>query len=143
MSKKPILCLDFDGVCHQYTSGWQGADVIPDPPMPGLFEFIYAAAKQFDVHIYSSRSHQLGGVDAMRKWFNTHSQNWMISNPGMVFPVIFFARAKPSAKITIDDRAIQFNGVWPGIASLVNFKPWRIGEGTGFDAKPIRIIDDD
>ena len=29
---KPILCLDFDGVVHSYTSGWKGADVIPDPP---------------------------------------------------------------------------------------------------------------
>ena len=27
---KPILCLDFDGVLHSYTSGWRGAR-IPDP----------------------------------------------------------------------------------------------------------------
>lgn len=32
----PILCLDFDGVCHSYTSGWKGAAVIPDPAVPGL-----------------------------------------------------------------------------------------------------------
>jgi hypothetical protein len=33
--RKPILCLDFDGVLHSYTSGWKGAAVIPDPPVPG------------------------------------------------------------------------------------------------------------
>jgi hypothetical protein len=29
MMGKPILCLDFDGVLHSYSSGWKGADVIP------------------------------------------------------------------------------------------------------------------
>lgn len=33
--RKPILCLDFDGVIHSYSSGWKGADVIPDPPVAG------------------------------------------------------------------------------------------------------------
>jgi hypothetical protein len=33
---KPILCLDFDGVIHSYSSGWKGADVIPDPPVEAL-----------------------------------------------------------------------------------------------------------
>ena len=33
--KKPIVVLDFDGVIHSYKSGWKGADVIPDEPVPG------------------------------------------------------------------------------------------------------------
>ena len=39
-ARKPIICLDFDGVIHSYTSGWKGAAVIPDPPVPGALEFI-------------------------------------------------------------------------------------------------------
>ena len=58
---KPILCLDFDGVCHSYVSGWKGADIISDPPVEGLFEFLREAGKHFSIHIYSSRSHQEGG----------------------------------------------------------------------------------
>lgn len=37
---KPILCLDFDGVCHSCTSGWQGVAQANDPPVPGLFDFL-------------------------------------------------------------------------------------------------------
>ena len=35
MPFKPTIILDFDGVIHSYTSGWQGADVIGDPPWRG------------------------------------------------------------------------------------------------------------
>jgi hypothetical protein len=63
---KPILCLDFDGVIHSYTSGWQGAAIIPDQPVEGALNFIYRATDHFRVAIFSSRSNQPGGVDAMR-----------------------------------------------------------------------------
>lgn len=65
---KPILVLDFDGVIHGYQSGWKGAAVIPDPPVPGALEFIVGALDRFDVHILSSRSHQWGGRRAMKRW---------------------------------------------------------------------------
>jgi hypothetical protein len=32
---------------------------------------------------------------------------------------------KPSALVTIDDRAIRFTGVWPEMETLINFKPWN------------------
>ena len=48
----PILCLDFDGVLHSYTSGWLGADVIPDPPVPGYAQFLLRAVEVFEVHTF-------------------------------------------------------------------------------------------
>jgi hypothetical protein len=74
---KPILCLDFDGVIHSYTSGWLGATEIPDPPVPGFFKFLLEAQEHFTVCIYSSRSSHRGGIQAMKDWMWKHSLDAM------------------------------------------------------------------
>lgn len=135
---KPILLLDFDGVCHSYTSGWRGADQIPDPPVPGLFEFLTAAFPYFDIQIYSSRSNQAGGAEAMKKWFSSQYSQWFStlatdlaieawpSSFDLPLPnQLKFPTEKPPAFLTIDDRAICFTGDWPLIEDLRNFKPWN------------------
>lgn len=123
---KPILCLDFDGVCHSYTSGWQGARIIPDPPVPGLFGFLAGAVKEFEVHIYSTRSAQEGGIQAMKDWFDLNLQQWRNSEEGVEHPVIElqFPASKPMAKVTIDDRAVTFTGTFPEVEWLKAFQPW-------------------
>lgn len=122
--RKPIICLDFDGVCHSYTSGWQGAAVISDPPVEGLFEFLDAAAEHFEIHIFSSRSHQDGGIEAMRAWFRHH---YRTRYPAAEFsmPELEFPLTKPPAKVTLDDRGLLFNGIWPSVETLVAFQPWN------------------
>ena len=72
---KPILCLDFDGVIHSYTSGWKGADVIPDPPVPGAMAFLWDATDHFRVAIFSSRSNQPGGMKAMITYVAANFRN--------------------------------------------------------------------
>ena len=114
---KPILCLDFDGTCHSYTSGWKGATVIPDSPVPGLFEFLAEASKEFDIYIFSSRSATQSGRDAMGKWFSKYG--------GDKLPSLCFATSKPPAFLTLDDRALTFNGEWPDVESMLNFKSWQ------------------
>jgi hypothetical protein len=118
---KPILCLDFDGVCHSYTSGWKGADVIPDPPVDGLFDFLLEAERYFEIHIFSTRSLQDGGIEAMAQWFDDWRQK--LDKPPLYdlhFPV-----EKPPALVTIDDRAITFTGIFPDVDMLRHFKPWN------------------
>lgn len=114
--RRPILCLDFDGVLHSYSSGWQGADVILDPPVDSAQEFVRQASKPFHVVVFSSRSNQPGGIDAMRTWCAKHG-----------FPVdkMTFATEKPPATVSIDDRAITFTGVWPSVEELLAFTPWN------------------
>lgn len=123
-----ILCLDFDGVCHMYTSGWQGAAKIPDPPVPGLFDFLFEAQKYYTINIYSSRSNQAGGIDAMTKWFSKYLQEYAVekSDVSLINKLkLTFPKEKPPAQVTLDDRAITFTGVWPSIKELKEFKPWN------------------
>lgn len=119
----PILCLDFDGVIHSYTSGWQGAAVIPDPPVPGALEFIKAAQEHFTVAIFSSRSHQENGIGMMQVWLSDHCIKQNLG--GGWIQQIEWPTHKPSAMITIDDRAITFTGEWPTMDALKSFKPWN------------------
>lgn len=130
--RKPILCLDFDGVIHSYVSGWKGADVVPDPPVLGALDFILAATDRFDVQIFSSRSNQKGGLQAMQRWlqghFNRHVDGGTMHDRQEMedrLPRIKWPLEKPAAMVTIDDRAITFTGEWPTLESLLAFKPWN------------------
>ena len=123
---KPILCLDFDGVCHSYTSRWQGAAVIPDPAVPGLFEFLEEACKIFDIQVFSSRSHQEGGKEAMMVWFIEQRRLWReTGGKGSEILQVSFPTEKPAAFVSLDDRAITFTGIWPNVDMLRAFKPWN------------------
>lgn len=126
---KPILCLDFDGVIHSYSSGWQGADKVSDPPVPGALQFIVAAMEHFDVAIYSSRSGQPGGVTAMCRWLGYWSVDSVYGMPDDfdhgAWGAIQWPVTKPSAFLTIDDRAITFQGTWPDLETLKQFQPWN------------------
>lgn len=124
---KPIITLDFDGVIHSYSSGWKGAANIPDPPVEGAMLWIERAVEKVRVCIFSSRSHQAGGIDAMRGWLHMHLALELedYARAKMVLDQIEWPTEKPPALVTIDDRAITFDGTWPTIESLLNFKPWN------------------
>jgi hypothetical protein len=124
---KPILCLDFDGVCHSYDSGWNGATNISDEYVPGLFEFLEEAVKCFDVQVFSTRSHQEGGVEAMLAWFHDQRKLWRSrGGQSSLDPLtISFPTEKPPALISLDDRCLLFTGIWPKVEELLAFKPWN------------------
>lgn len=128
---KPILCLDFDGVIHSYTSGWKGAATIPDPMVAGALHFIWDAQKYFTVAVYSSRSGQLGGIAAMQEYLRKHAANSFDEGPWCDDPHLGFLNQiewpteKPPAMISLDDRALTFTGSWPNINKLRDFKPWN------------------
>lgn len=129
----PIICVDFDGVIHSYTSGWKGVSVIPDPPVKGAIKWLEDHLPVPDelcamapphkgpiVQIYSSRSKSWFGRRAMKKWLIANGMHPGYINEGILkFPV-----KKPAAFLTIDDRAICFDGNFPDKEQMLSFKPW-------------------
>jgi hypothetical protein len=132
VKKKPILCVDFDGVIHSYVSPWIDVATIPDPPVPGALRWLWKATERFDVQIYSSRSQSEAGRTAMFEWIKAHAADEfghdhpMAADVDMRYPIIF-AYEKPAAFLTIDDRALTFTGSFDELdpLMLLEFKPWN------------------
>jgi hypothetical protein len=116
---KPILCIDFDGVLHSYSSGWKGPTEIPDLPVAHAIEWLNDLISDgyFELAIYSSRSRYEGGIGAM--------QIWLYNNGFRQLNALSFPTEKPPAFLQIDDRAICFEGLFPHVDTLKAFRPWN------------------
>lgn len=110
------VVFDFDGVIHSYTSGWKGADVIPDPPVPGIKEVIKELRSAgYNIVVQSSRAATFNGADAITEYLIKHD-----------IDVDGITHEKPPAIVYIDDRAICFDGHPETlIEKITNFKPWN------------------
>ncbi len=144
---KPILCVDFDGVIHSYTSGWKGACQIPDPPVKGALPWLWKASEWWDVQIYSSRTKEPGAIEAMRVWLFRHA-NLAFGDDDAAerfLSCITFPEQKPPAVLTIDDRAITFEGEWSELdpCALLDFKPWNKRPVGAFGAYSQGQLNDD
>lgn len=138
---KKLIALDFDGVIHSYTSGWQGARVIPDKPVDGSLKFIVDVLmdSELDLAIYSIRARYWFGRKAMKNYLYKcykaeglyedlcppYLWDWIaqyaFADPWYVeldfgikqlIKSIHWYKSKPPAWLTIDDRAINFSGYW-------------------------------
>jgi hypothetical protein len=130
-----VLCLDFDGVLHSYVSGWKGVSVISDPPVAGAIQWLRSLLTDvdkvcsmapryldFDVQIYSARSRSWRGRRAMRKWLGEQFEKAGYYRD--LVELIKFPRRKPAAWLTIDDRAMRFDGRFPSVDEIKSFVPW-------------------
>lgn len=131
---RPILCIDFDGVIHDYREGWKDGSIY-GKAMPGFFDWAYYAAPLFKLVIYSSRSKTPAGISAMREWLEHEFNEWLPdavsdgkTGGQLTFAEFEFAHEKPPAFLTIDDRAITFGGNWSDVylnpRALRTFKTW-------------------
>lgn len=121
--RKKVISVDFDGVLHSYTSGWQGPTTIPDPPVKDAMRWLawitFHEQEEFQVCIFSSRNAFPFGRRAMKRWLLKHGLG-TVHLKQIKFPLF-----KPAAFLTIDDRAIQFKGKFPSMDEMRKFKPWH------------------
>jgi beta-phosphoglucomutase-like phosphatase (HAD superfamily) len=114
MAKQTVI-FDFDGVIHSYTTKWQNAAIIPDPPVPGIKEAIYKIREHYRVVIVSSRCYQKGGIEAIKDWLKKYE-----------IVVDDITDEKPPAVVIVDDRAITFDGRPEKLYEKIKaFKPWH------------------
>ena len=146
-SYKRLIALDFDGVLHAYTSPWTDAATISDGPTPGAMAFLRSLVEddRFDVVIVSSRCKEPAGVQATRDWLAIYftsagtddvegTEEKIVASVmlGRLLKKIQIVSYRPPAHITIDDRAMRFEGQWPDLDRLAAFRPWNKGGKAGF-----------
>ncbi len=116
------IAVDFDGVIHAYSKGWNGG-AIYDPPVPGTREALQALKdKGWKIYIFSTRTNKMFRKKdeedqevAMKRWLAEHQ---------IPFDKIW-TFGKPMADVYLDDRAIGFRGDWnSSLQEIENFVPW-------------------
>lgn len=115
--------MTFDGVVHDYKKGWQGGKIYGDVT-DGFFHWLTMTMPLFRIIIYSSRSKDAGGIEAMQDWLKAQALKHNTTLPDG----IEYANQKPPAFLTIDDRALTFKGDWSEFMpqKLLQFKSWTM-----------------
>lgn len=118
--------LDFDGVVHGYSEGWQGGEIYDDP-VPGAFDAIRELLEAgLSVFIFTSREelwpvakwcHEKSGLTFEVDTTEPFEHNGQIIKPARrtfwdgTGRVLITNRKYP-ALAYVDDRAVRFKGSW-------------------------------
>jgi hypothetical protein len=126
---KPTLCIDFDGVIHSYDKGWQDGSIY-GTLVPGFVVWAIEASNTFKLVVYSSRSTSNANIVRMEMWLEKQlAERLMPREIEQFMELLSFSNEKPAAFLTIDDRAICFNGDWdaPELSPTIlrQFKTWN------------------
>jgi len=93
--KEKTIAIDFDGVIHKYSKGFQGLENAYDPPMAGARESIQDLIKKgYRLIIVSSRP-----VDVIKQWLKKEKMDHFFDD---------VTNTKHPARYYIDDHAIRF-----------------------------------
>lgn len=132
MGIKLTISVDFDGAIHSHRFGWQGGEIL-GRVVPGFFEWLESATRTFSIVIYSATPRTQQGVTEMRRWLTAKYKEWLQEQDRKDIPLsahdVVFTNEKPAAWLSIDDRAIRFEGNWKDpeldIEAMRNFQSWK------------------
>ncbi|WP_081413605.1 prolyl aminopeptidase [Eisenibacter elegans] len=119
---KNKIAIDFDGVLHRYSKGWQDGSIYDDP-IDGAREAMQRLKELgYYLIIFSTRANRIyrkkghNPVREMQQWLRKHQIPYHeICTTG-----------KPRAQIYVDDRALAFKGNWDDtVAQVQQFVVWR------------------
>lgn len=118
----PKVLVDFDGVIHGYSQGWQDGSTY-DPPKPGAIQALDEMVNEgYEVVVFSTRD---------RKQIEAYLQEWN-------FPPYRVTNIKEAAVAQIDDRAIRFEAWTQALADLRRLYP--VDDGAAARAKRIHGV---
>lgn len=121
MRKRKTICIDFDGVIHDYSKGWRGIDVY-DKPLDGAKEGLHALKDAgWIIIIYTTRN----DTPKLREFLDSNglAYDYINCNPNQP---VGSDKGKLIADVYLDDRGITFEGNWSdSIEKILNFKPWQ------------------
>ena len=96
LDKRKTISIDFDGVIHRYSKGFQGLENTYDPPMEGAIESLHSLyEKGYILKILSSRPKEI-----IYPWLVKYNLDEIITE---------VSNHKFPATIYIDDRGYHFN----------------------------------
>jgi hypothetical protein len=118
------ICVDFDGVVHGYSRGYQGG-AIYDPPVPGAIEALKSLRTLEPVVICTARE----DLRAVAEWLDSHGVptvvDGVLSRPHFWNGrgEILVTNRKLPARVYVDDRALLFTGSWPDTLARIEAQP--------------------
>jgi len=108
---KKTIALDFDGVIHKYSMGWQDGKIY-DPPMNGAIQAINSLIKHYKIFIFTARDPSQVVPWLVRNFKITCillSDNEKFCPDNNDGKILFVTNKKLPANIYIDDRGYMFN----------------------------------
>lgn len=118
---KKTICIDFDGVIHDYSKGWRGIDVY-DRPIAGAKEGLLALRNAgWVIIIYTTRN----DTPKLREFLESNELVFDYINVNPYQPM-GSDKGKILADVYLDDKGITFDGDWEKTVSAIQtFTPWQ------------------